>query len=751
MGYNFQPAEVSDFTGGMTDDYVNASPKFSKELVNMQLLDNKSVRTRPGTRIENTSEPQIPTGFVRIASLKSYFDENLLVFSQKKIYYRNPSSYVSLLGPTSGNPFENAVAYSNHSQTNWNRHVFCTTDAWDKPVKIYKDDTSTLQVRTAGLPALSSDPVLSGGVGSNSFIYGFCYKYTYLVGTQEFQDFGPIKKIQVESASGTINISSIPALANATGDNYDTTNIKIVIFRTLSGGIDLFQVTEISNGTTSYVDTTTDAVLVDGVPAYTQGGVPNNDPPPLAKYLHTVNNITYYGHIKTGTEVLPSTLRQSQAGDPDSVPESFFDELEDEITGVSSVADIPIVGCRKHIYRIEGAFDELGRGGMNHRRISDTVGCLSHLSMVAAEGSLFWAGKDGFYMTDGYRVSKVSDHLNTKYAQFVATLGNSTQRIKGKYIESKRWVIWTFSNDDQATNLEECNIIWVMDLRWGLSVNSSLYYWENDQWKLSGFEQHNNKIYHADTNGYVYLFDDQELTDPKVDVTIPVSTWSQKTIIWNYLSCASNFGTDFVRKVANKILVSCKNETNISIDVTAINDDGKVTRNIKPIRWRKNFTWGDDEFVWGNPECVWYYGGMIQMDRRFPARSYRFSYLQIQLTNSFTNVINSDLAGLVITNGSLNTATLVDSSTGDWPLQSVDYYLYFEWDNYTKGYKVLSRGPDTLVLEDIGNEIQDGTWKWQLKGYKKGEITNLLGYSISWAQATRSYDMFNKGEDGGLE
>lgn len=750
MAYNFQPAEVADFTGGMTDDYVNAAPKYAQEMMNVVLLDNKSMRTRFGTRLEDTTEPQIPIGFVRISGLHSYFDEDLLVFSAKKIYYRDPVTYASLLGPTSNNPMESSAAYTDHCYSNWNRHVFATSSAWDKPIKIYKDNTDTLQVRTAGLPSIAA-PSIAGGVGSNSYIYGFCYKYTYLVGTQEFQDYGPITKVQIENAGVSVSITSLPVLANAIGDNYDTTNIKKVIFRTTSGGVDLFEVAEVSNATTSYVDSTTDTVLVDNTPAYTAGGVPNNDPPPLSKFIHTVNNVTYYGHLKVGTEVLPSQIRQSQAADPDSVPETFYDELEDEITGIGSVADLPIVGCRKHIYRIEGAFDELGRGGMAHRRISDTVGCLSHLSMVGAEGSMFWAGRDGFYMTDGYRVSKVSDHLNSKYAQFVATLGESTQRIKGHYIESKRWVVWTFSNDDQAVGLEECNMIWVLDLRWGLSVNTCLYYWENDQWKLSGFTQHNNKIYHADTNGYVYLFDDQELTDPKVDVAIPVTSWSQKTIIWNYLSSATNFGTDFVRKVANKILLSCKNETNISLAITAVNDDGKITRPIKAVRWRKNFTWGDDEFVWGDPDFVWYYGGMIQMDRRFPAKSYRFSYLQIQLTNDFTNVINSDLAGEAIVNGTLNTATLVDSVTGDWPIQSVDYYMYFEWDNYTKGYKVLTRGPDTLVLEDINNELQAGTWKWQMKGYKKGEITNLLGYSISWAQATRSYDMFNKGEEGGLE
>lgn len=184
--------------------------------------------------------------------------------------------------------------------------------------------------------------------------------------------------------------------------------------------------------------------------------------------------------------------------------------------------------------------------------------------------------------------------------------------------------------------------------------------------------------------------------------------------------------------------------------ITAVNDDGKLSRKLTPIRWRKNFTWGDGDFVWGNPEFSWYYGGTIELDRRFPAGGLRFNYLQLLITNDFTNILNSDLAGNVIVSGALNTATLVNAASGDWPTQAVDYFLYLEHDNYQRAYKVIQRSDDTITLEDVNNTLADGTWKFQLKGYKKNEIVNLLGYSVSWALTSRSYDTYNNGDSGGI-
>ena len=722
------------------------------------MLGNKTIKSRPGTQLDvaTLADAQVPLGTQRINALISYNNsEKLFVHTGTKLYYRNPTSYTSLLGPTSNNPFNTATAQTHVAHTEWNRLLICTADSFDKPIKVYKDNSGVYQMRTAGLPILGSAPTCTGGAGARQYVYAFVHAYSYNVGDELFKDIGPLKLVSVpnilEPSASTVAITAIPVLANAAGDNYATTAIKIEIYRTINGGNEYYYVGEVTNGTTTFNDTVSDATLQDNESIYTTGDIPDNEPPPLAKFCHSVNGFTYYANLKDGSQYLPNDILQSQKDDPDSVPGSFRDKLEDEITGLSSVQDVPVVGCKKHVYRIEGAFDESGRGGMTHRRLSDHAGCISHDSFVQAEGGLFWFGNDGIYFTEGFRCLKVTDHLNRTYKSFVDTLVEKKRKIKGVYNEYTRTIYWTISTEAKASGSEECDAIWGLDLQYGVSPEMTSWLWKGEStFYPTAITVHNGTLYRGDRYGYVLYFDEDVLTDPKIVAAGDPDDWYQETIIWRYNSVASNFGSSFVRKTANKVLVSAKNETNVSIGITAINDDGKINRELTPIRWRKNFTWGDDEFIWGSSEFVWYYGGTIEVDRRFPARGLRFNYLQLEITNDFTNIVNSDIMGEVVIDASANTATLVDTSDNPWPSQAVDYYLTLEHDGYETEYLVTARTDSVLTLQDVNNTLRDGTWAWQLKGYRKGEVLNLIGYSISWASLTRSHDTYNVGDNGGL-
>jgi hypothetical protein len=756
MSYNYQPLDIQDFTGGMTDDYINASPNMSQVLENFYILNNKTITTRPGTILEvaTNADAQIPLGTERIGGLFSH-EDYLFVQATNRIYYRNPTAYTQLLGPESGVPFADSARLTVVSHAIWNRHLILSNDAFDKPIKIYKDDAGVFQLRTAGLPTPASSPVVTAGAaGSSAFTYAFHYQFTYMVEDQEFVDAGPVVEVELTAAanpdSNAVAISAIPVLANAIGDNYDTANIKVAIFRTINGGTVLFKVAEVANGVTTYNDSLSDTLLQDNETIYTSGDVPDNDPPPPSKYVHTVNGVTYWAHFTENGQTFPNKFKQSQYLDPDSVPGSFEDEVEDKITGLSSVQDVPIIGCRKFIYRVDGIFDENGRGGMTHKRISDHAGCISNDSFVQAEGALFWAGVDGFYYTDGFRVLKITDHLNKTYASFIANFRANTNRIKGVYNPITRMIHWTFSSTPKGVGQEECDILWSVDLQWGISQNMPFHIWKgSERFQPSAIAFHLGNLYRGDKTGFVLKFDPLAVTDPKIDATVNPEDWVVEPIIWLYRSISTNFGTSFVRKIANKLLISAKNISNVSIAATAINDNGKLFRELEPIRWRKNFMWGDDEFYWGNPLCTWSYGGLIESDRRLPSGGLRFDYLQLELTNSFTNIVNSDSFGLTTIDATAKTATLVDL-TKFWPTQAVDYYLYFENDNYVKGFKIIERVSDTVVLlSDIHDEMTSGvSQKWQIKGYKKGEILNLLGYNLSWAMTSRSHEMFNLPDRG---
>ena len=201
--------------------------------------------------------------------------------------------------------------------------------------------------------------------------------------------------------------------------------IRVFIFRTIDAGQTLYQIGSVTNGTTSFNDNVSDTTAQNGDVIYTADGTVDFDPPPQTKYVHVVNNIGYYLNIQDGAQVYPFRLRQSVPGDPDSCPIDFFVDLEDEGVGMSSVKSIPIAYCKKHIYRIENSFDQFGRGEMIPVRISDTVGCVSHNSIVQAENYVFWAGNDGFYASDGYQFIKLSDLFNDRYKKLLEEQGNS--------------------------------------------------------------------------------------------------------------------------------------------------------------------------------------------------------------------------------------------------------------------------------------------------------------------------------------
>ncbi|WP_204388645.1 hypothetical protein, partial [Bifidobacterium pullorum] len=86
----------------------------------------------------------------------------------------------------------------------------------------------------------------------------------------------------------------------------------------------------------------------------------------------------------------------------------------------------------------------------------------------------------------------------------------------------------------------------------------------------------NKQLYRADKRGYVFVHSDNVYNDPKVDVILPASQWSLDTIMWQFKSIAFNGGSNFQRKIATRIMIAGKNVTNVSIQINAINDDGKI-------------------------------------------------------------------------------------------------------------------------------------------------------------------------------
>lgn len=745
------PFEVNDFSGGMTDDVFLQDPRRSKTIDNLYIKSDRSLDSRDGSDLDDYDEPIIPAGNQRIGTLINYANsDKLFVHSSKKLYYRNPSAYATLQGPTGNDLLSVGDTTNMLSHTQWNGHLYITSDAFPRPMKVYKDSTNAYRLRSMGLPSLASSPtVTAGAAGLNEYIYSFHYEYTYTVNDRTFQDYGTVTQVALSlSGDPGINpnsITGIPVLANGAEYNWDTTTIRIFIYRTIAGGQDSYLLGNVTNGTTIFNDNFSDSAIIDNDRLYIDDGTLDFDEPPLSKFIHVVNNTGYYAHIKVGSDIFKNTIRQSIPGDPDSVPEAFDIIVEDEITGLSSARSVPIVLCKRHIYRIEQFYDQFGRGVPLPVRISDTAGCISNLSIVQAENGIYWFGNDGVYATDGYQTMKISDGNNENYKAFIEA-STQVNRIYGRFDEKERRIYWAIQRD--SASLDNDSFL-VLDLRNGPSPDMPFYTFSGDSFRPSAIEFFNKQLYRADTRGYVFIHDDTHTTDPKVDTNESPDDWVRETIIWTYESINYNFGQTALRKYVTKILLTASNRNNTSIQITATNDDGKKIRELKQIRWRRNFVWGDEDFVWGSEDCVWNAVGLIEQWRRMPAKGLRLSYLQVKISNAFSVIVNSDTIGTSTFDNTAKTITLDDAVDQDWPTDSVDYVIKTEVDNYQREFIVSERTPNTLTVLDPDNMLPMGSLKWELYGYKKGEPLNLLSYNLYWDANSDKQLTFEAGQDGG--
>lgn len=753
-----QPLEVNDFSGGLTDNYVDAPQNRYQKADNFFITPNKKLLSRFGSKLYDAVNFQTPNGNNRVGTLINYNNNSILfVHSGQDIFYIN-TLWQKLIGPSGYTVFTAGNFATKIAHAQWNRHLFVTNEAFSTPMKIYRDNLGVPQVRTAGLPALATSPVFTPTVGTNNYLYAAIYQYAYFVDTVEYQDFGPTAQVSVPLADAPninpIVITAIPVLTNGVDQNWDTAAIKLKIYRTINNGDTFYYVGEVTNGTTTFNDTVSDATLQLNATLYTTGGILDNDPPPLAKFVHITNGTAFYAHIKEGTEIFSNRVQQSIQDDPDSCPVDFFIDVEEEIDGISSVKGVPIILCQKSIYRLDGFFDELGRGGLTYQKINDTAGCVSHNSILQTIDGIFWAGNDGFYFSDGYRVQKISDGFNDTYKVLVQ---NETQKknITGAYDEDNKRIIWCVQTDPSSQD----NDTWFMlDLRWGIRDDSTFTTASGGaSFAPSSLVVFNKELIRGDKRGYVFKHNENYLTDPRVDVFALPSVWGFETIVWDYRSASMSFGTSMVRKWVPKMSVSAKNVSNLSLQIRSNNDDNRQVLPLSPIRFRGNIVWGDIEVTWGDDSIIWGKDGIIDEIRRFPAKSLRCDYKQIQMTNAYVNVTGSDAlgsatstAGVTVYDSNVRYIVLDNLVDFSWPLESVGYYISFERDGYVQEYAVLTRTGSTITVVDADATSPVGAGlHWMLRGKPKNEVFNLLAYVVHFQPLTDTQKSADYNESGG--
>lgn len=633
-----QKVEVEDFSGGITDYYLSAPPNKVKQCDNLlinQYQDQGKVFTRPGSRLYDALWPNISTAN-RINTCFYYNDKLFVQAASKLFYYKTNTDvsvdrWVKIDGYNEHDAFPSATGNDQFTYAHWNYHtLIANSSSYGYPMKVtLSENVPTL--RQAGLPKFDPNPndpnslkiKFTNGAGSKNYLYKFAYRREYLSGPNiggsqtKFVDIGtPSLSVNVFNCAeigpyigGAVTISNIPVLSNTADTNYDTSNIKIDIYRTLNNGTVFYLVGTIANGTTTFVDNIQDSIkpilgfdsqlafpatgsadylyyardtkkyykwtgssyllwtndsLDAHEPLYTTGGVIENDPPPKCKSIHIRGDIAYYGNVVESDGTNYFRLRQSVPGDIDSVPETFYVDVDDEIVAVSSTKNNVVLLCKNNAYRVDGFFDELGRGGMTVERISDTAGCISSQCAVQALDGVFWLGKEAAYFTDGFKVIKVNQDYDKTYKTITQTDANNV-KFQGKYDKKKNRIWWTIQEPNK-TDLNKC---YVLDLNWGIRENATFTTVSGASFVPTAIEFVNGDMIRCNQFGHVLIHQDTLFVDPKIDGTVAPSQWVDETILYTLETCAYNFGTSATRKYVTQANVTCESTTNLSLQIVS--------------------------------------------------------------------------------------------------------------------------------------------------------------------------------------
>jgi hypothetical protein len=125
---------------------------------------------------------------------------------------------------------------------------------------------------------------------------------------------------------------------------------------------------------------------------------------------------------------------------------------------------------------------------------------------------------------------------------------------------------------------------------------------------------------------------------------------------------------------------------------------------------------------------------MLAERRTVPFGQLRSERRQLSLTNSFTNVTNSDTLGpatvAVGTSPALSTLTLTTSGEV-WIDDPEGYYVTFSTDSYVQTYMVAERVSDTVLnLYDPYQTLTNGSKEWVMKGFRKFERPRIMSFTL---------------------
>jgi len=246
--------DIETFHKGITDKYLNGDPSAARKMDNLLIDENGKLIQRPGINIYNSSAPQIPAGNQRIDSLY-YFDTTLFAKSGTKLYFLKDGdvAWSTLAGPAY-DAFADSEVGAKATWSEWRGHLFITPGPTTniktgcRTVKVYRNTSGNWALLQAGLPkaykietatAPSDVDGTPQTIWYSLFVHGY---YAQIKGIDTFFVDYSAPTVFASTAGHAFNlaIGYKLNLANALNQNYPTTNVRVLTYRTLDNGIEAY-------------------------------------------------------------------------------------------------------------------------------------------------------------------------------------------------------------------------------------------------------------------------------------------------------------------------------------------------------------------------------------------------------------------------------------------------------------------------------------------------------------------------------
>ncbi len=158
--------EIDDFSGGITDFPLQASPRHLEAGDNVYIPANKKLRSRAGSKLLDLTRYLIDSSQRRIDSFALFNgDRELLAHSERDLFLLEDDGWSRLVGPDDGQALGAGSQFQQLSTAEWKGHLYFAGTGRGPVGKIFRDSTGAVRTLTAGLPkvvgpAIDRDDVL---------------------------------------------------------------------------------------------------------------------------------------------------------------------------------------------------------------------------------------------------------------------------------------------------------------------------------------------------------------------------------------------------------------------------------------------------------------------------------------------------------------------------------------------------------------------------------------------------------------